>query len=170
MSDVRRFQHQVSSPSSENLKKTCWAIEGNLQDMKQIVSELLTFYPLSSESDKRTVLYIGCCLYDFYLLVEDCFLHIARLTDCWIPGSLDWHYRLIRLMRQPVPETRPPVLSSVTAELLDEYLILFLNYHRHSPTLTAAKIEKMVGNLAPLIERLEKELSFLNRLSLPGKR
>lgn len=170
MPDVRRFQHVVASPSGDNLKKTCAIIECNLQDMKLIVSHLSGFYPLPADSDKRTVLYLGSYLYDFYLLAEDSLLQIARLIDHWIPGSLDWHYRLIRLMRYPVPEMRPPVLSSATADLLDEYLILFLNYHRHSSMLTAAKIENMVGNLVPLYERLEKELSFLNRLFLPRNR
>jgi hypothetical protein len=67
-------------------------------------------------------------------------------------------------MQSPIPEKRPPVISPETAILLNDYLVLFLNFHRHSSKLAPSRIEKMAKNIGRLHCRLEKELSFISRL------
>jgi hypothetical protein len=168
--DIRRFQQSMTAPSRVSLEKACFVIEQNLTEMGKIVAHISGDCPLSSDTDRRRLLYLCSCLYDFYLLVEECLLQIARITDRWIPGSLDWHYRLIRLLRAPIPDQRSSVLSGQTASLLEDYLVLFLNYHRHSSVVTAVKLEKMILSLPEVYARLEKELLFLNCIFMPGIR
>ncbi len=170
MLDIKRFQHSTTTPSSVSLEKACVLIEQHLTEMRGIVVHVSDYSPLSPDTEQRKLLYLCSYLYDFYLLVEECLLQIARITDRWIPGSLDWHYRLIRLLQVPVTDQRPPVLSSSTALLLQDYLVLFLNYHRHSSVITAVKLEKMIRNLPEVYTRLEKELLFLNCIFMPGRR
>ncbi|MBM4235768.1 MAG: hypothetical protein FJ152_04780 [Firmicutes bacterium] len=158
------------APSRESLERACVVIEKNLVEMGIIVAYVSAYSPLATDTDRRTLLYISSCLYDFYLLVEECLLQIARITDRWIPGSLDWHYRLIRLLRAPVPDQRPPVLSGRTVLLLEDYLVLYINYHQHSPVISSVKIERMISNLPVLHQHLENELLFLNKLVMPRKR
>ncbi len=127
--------------------------------MLLIVNRVREIENSRQDLDSRQLLYLGSCLYDFYLLVEDCLVTIAGITDRWIPGSLDWHKRLIDLLQRPVPETRPALLSAKTAALLADHLSLYLNYHHHSTKLTAPRIKKLTGNLDQLYHRLEKELA-----------
>lgn len=168
--DIRRYQPRSTGPPKIAVEETCAIIRNNLVEMEKIVANVSEYSPLSSDTDRRKLLYLCSCLYDFYLLAEECLLQIARLTDRWIPGSLDWHYRLIRLLQVPVTDQRPPVLSGNTALLLQDYLVLFINYHHHSSVITAEKLEKMIYNLPEVYNRLEKELLFLNYIFVPGGR
>jgi len=120
MLDIKRFQQSMTAPSRVSLEKACVVIEQNLTEMGEIVAHVSEYSLLSSDTDQRKLLYLCSNLYDFYLLVEECLLQIARITDRWIPGSLDWHYRLIQLLQVPVTDQRPPVLSSSTALLLQD--------------------------------------------------
>jgi len=170
MLDIKRFQQSMTAPSRVSLEKACVVIEQNLTEMGEIVAHASEYSLLSSDTDQRKLLYLCSYLYDFYILVEECLLQIARITDRWIPGSLDWHYRLIRLLQVPVTDQRPPVLSGNTALLLQDYLVLFINYHHHSSVISAEKLEKMICNLPEVYTRLEKELLFLNYIFMPGRR
>jgi hypothetical protein len=170
MLDIKRFQQNMTTPSRVRLEKASAVIENNLTEIGKIVAHVSGYCPLSNDADRRKLLYLCSFLYDFYLLVEECLLQIACITDRWIPGSLDWHYRLIRLLQVPIPDQRPPVLSGNTALLLEDYLVLFLNYHHHSSVITAVKLEKMICNLPEVYARLLKELLFLNDIIMPGRR
>jgi hypothetical protein len=170
MLDIKRFQQSMTAPSRVSLEKACFVIEQNLTEMGEIVANVSEYSPLPSDTDRRKLLYLCSCLYDFYLLAEECLLQIARLTDRWIPGSLDWHYQLIRLLQIPITDQRPPVLSGNTALLLQDYLVLFINYHHHSSVITAEKLEKMIYNLPEVYTKLGKELLFLNFIFMSGGR
>jgi len=170
MSDIGRFKHSSSAPSRQSLEKTCIVINNSLAEMKIIVRLLSEEKELPPHSDKYRLLFLGSCLYDFYLLAEDCLLHIARITDRWVPASLDWRERLIKLMQSPVSDTRPPVLSAGTAALLANYLSLYLNFHHQCSTLSSSRIKKMIGNLDQLYIQLEKELTYITRLLMPRQR
>jgi len=170
MSDIGRFKHSSSAPSRQSLEKTCIVINNSLAEMKIIVRMLSEEKELLPHSDKYRLLYLGSCLYDFYLLAEDCLLHIARVTDKWVSASLDWRERLIRLMESPIPDKRPPVLSSETAALLADYLSLYRNFHHQCSTLSSSRIKKMIENLDLLYIQLEKELTLITRLLMPRQR
>jgi hypothetical protein len=167
MLDIRRFQKNSLLPSRQSLEKTCATINYNLKEMKTTVIRISGSEELLPTAGKYQLLYLGSCLYDYYLLVEDCLLQIARTTDKWVPASLDWRSRLIRLMQSPVTERRPPVLSAATATLLDDYLILFLNFHHQCSTLSYPRIKKMIDNLDLLNNQLEKEFTVITKLLSP---
>ncbi|MFU8795610.1 MAG: hypothetical protein ACNA7Z_09575, partial [Dethiobacteria bacterium] len=155
MVDFKRFQNLSGAPSKLSLEKTYLSINSNLAEMRLIVNSVSNYDQVFSVNDKYRLLYLGSLLYDFYMLCEDCLLNIARLTDKWVPASLDWHYRLLILMQSPVPEKRPPVLSSETAAQLGDYLCLYLNFHHQCSDLSPARIIKMTKDLSPLFVQLE---------------
>jgi hypothetical protein len=167
MVDYGRFMNRSPAPSRQSLEKTCAVIESSLAEMKTIVSKVSTNYKPLAGADKYRLLYLGSTIYDFYLLAEDCLLHIARTVDRWVPASLDWRARLIKLMQSPFPEKRPPVISTATALLLSECLSLFLNFHHQCATLTPERIKKLLENLGPLCSQLEEELTAFTRLIKP---
>lgn len=159
------IEHGVVLNVRKNLENNYNQIIGNLKELKGLTVLVTAEYPLAANSPKqRKILYISSCLYEYYQLVEDSLLIIARTVDLWIPGSLDWHYRLIRLMMIPVPDKRPAILSKVTALQLDHYLVLYLNYHYHSIIISPCKLDKMISSLQELTDRLESELTrFINQ-------
>ncbi|MDZ4133553.1 MAG: hypothetical protein U1E11_10500 [Dethiobacteria bacterium] len=167
MVDYGRFMHRTPAPSRQNLDKTCAVVESSLAEMKIIVSRVSSYYQPLAGADKYRLLYLGSNIYDFYLLAEDCLLHIARTIDRWVPASLDWRARLIKLMQSPFPEKRPPVISTATALLLSQCLSLFLNFHHQCATLTPARIIKLLESLGPLCSQLEEELTAFTRLIKP---
>ncbi len=169
MTNLKRFQKSSEPPSRRSLEKAALRINGNLVEMRIIKDSISGSSRQLSGADKHHLLFLGSCLYDFYLLAEDSLLQIARIIDRWMPASLDWHERLIKLMQSPVPEKRPPVISAVTASLMAEYLTLYLNFHQHSSRLKSARIERMVGNLDLLCKQLEKELTAITRLIVEKK-
>ena len=120
-------------------------------------------FNIQRSADQRRLLYMGSLFYDYYQLVEDCLRLVARTIDKWIPASLDWHYRLLKLMQQPIPEKRPPLISPETAQLLEEYMVLAINYHEHAPKLTLKRLEKLAKNLPALQALLENELTRFAR-------
>jgi hypothetical protein len=167
--NIRRFQPRSTRPPKIAVEKASALIRNNLAEMGEIVAHISGNCPLAIDNERRKLLYLCSNLYDFYLLVEECLLQIARITDHWVPGSLDWHYRLIRLLRVPIPDQRPSVLSGQTANMLEDYLVLYVNFHQHFPKLSSVKIERMVNDLPNLYQRLEKELQLLNNLVIPGR-
>lgn len=167
MLDIRRFQKNSPVPSRQILEKTYAAINRNLKEMETIVNRVSGSEELLPTAGKYQLLYVGSCLYDFYLLVEDCLLQIARTTDKWIPASLDWRARLIKLMQSPIAEKRPPVLSAATAYLLEDYLVLFLNFHHQCSTFSYSRIKKMIDNLDLINNQLERELTVITKLLSP---
>lgn len=164
MHDLKRFQAKSPPPTRQSLEVTSATIYRNLKEMQTIVKTVSGANVDSYFSGKGQLLYLGSLFYDYYLLAEDSLLHVARTVDRWVPASLDWHNRLLKLMQSPVPEKRPPILSPETVLLLNDYLVLFLNFHRHSSKLTPARIDKMIKNIQPLHRRLEKELFHISRL------
>jgi hypothetical protein len=169
MLDIKKYQQNSPARSKQYLEKIDETVYSNLAEMSLIVNRVSGDRELLACADKHRLLYYASYLYDFYLLTEDCLLHIARATDKWIPGSLDWRSRLIKLMQSPVSGTRPPVLSAESAYLLADYLNLFLNFHHHCSTLSPSRIIKMIDNIDHLYRLLEKELPVANKRSLPGR-
>jgi hypothetical protein len=167
MVDYGRFMNRTPAPSKQSLEKTCAAIESSLAEMKIIAGRFSSNDHNMAGADKYRLLYLGSTIYDFYLLSEDCLLHIARTIDRWVPASLDWRARLIKLMRSPFPEKRSPVISTATALLLSEYLSLFLNFHHQCSTLSPERIKKLLENLGPLCSQLEEELTAFTTLIKP---
>ena len=86
MLDIKRFQQNMTTPSRANLEKASAVIENNLTEIGIIVAHVSGNCPLANDADRRKLLYLCSCLYDFYLLVEEGLLKIACITDRWIPA------------------------------------------------------------------------------------
>jgi len=159
MPNIKSYEYRLSSPSRESIAQIGVLMSANLAEMDELIRRLSYEHTHFDVTDRRRLLYIGTMLYDYYMLVEDCFLGVARTIDRWVPASLDWHYRLILLMKLPIPEKRPPVISLETACLLDDYLVLAINFHEHAPKLQANRLNRLIKNLLPLHAQLEAELT-----------
>ena len=158
MTDNKRYQGKEYVPSMEIFERTRRTINGNLQEMELIVRKVSAKKELFPTDNQELLFYLGSCLYDFYLLVEECLLMIARIMDKWLPSSLDWHERLVTQLQNPIPEKRPPVLSTTTASQLSDYLYFYINFHRRCSSLSFSKVAKMCENLDQLYLQLEREL------------
>ena len=152
------FQQKEYVPSAEIFDRTGNTIDGNLKEMEVIVRQVSAKKELLPTNDMQLLFYLGSCLYDFYSLVEECLLMLARIMDKWVPSSLDWHERLIIQLKTPIPEKRPPLLSAATASLLLDYLYFHRNFHRRCASLSFSKVESMSENLEPLFLKLKEEL------------
>ena len=60
-------------------------------------------------------------MHNFYIGCERFFSLIGSEFNGGKPSSFDWHKRLLQRMNVTQPE-RPPVISTETAQRLDEYL------------------------------------------------
>jgi len=169
MTDIKRYRYQSPPPSREDLEKAGRVIENNLAEIKNINEEVNRRKKLLTGADSHQLFSTGCLLFDFYLHAEDSLLVTARTIDKWIPGSLDWHERLLKLMQTPRPEKRPPLISGETASLLYDYMILYLNLHRQGSNLNPERIKKLVDNLDHLYHLLEKDLTSITRLFIPNR-
>lgn len=170
MADMKKYQGKPSTPAKNDLEKTGDAISKNLAEMQTIADRASQHQQLSIKEKQHKMLLLGSLLYDYYLLVEECLLLIAKTTDQWIPGSMDWRHRLVRLLQSPIPEKRPQILSAQSALLLNDFLILYLNYHRYSASFSEEKLEKLAEKLTQLNPLLNKELGLVVRVFTPGKK
>ena len=169
--DIKKYRHESPAPSKEDLAKLCSLIEANLAELEKIAAEVDQNKNLLDRGlDKYRLFNFGCLFFDFYLHVEDCLLIVARSIDKWIPASLDWHTQLLRLMKSPFPEKRPPILSQETAAALEDYLILYLYFHHQGPNLSSERIKKMAATTGHLYRLLEKDLTAITGLFAPRKR
>ncbi len=166
MPDFNRLQQKSPAPSKYYIEQTCTTINNNLEEMRKIATHVSCLKWQITGTNKYYLLYLGSNLYDFYLLAEDSLLRIARTTDKWMPASLDWRERLVKLMESPVPGKRPPVLSSHTASLLADYRLLFLNFHHQCSNFSPDRIKKMTASIDRLYYQLKKELTAITGLLL----
>lgn len=159
MADIKRFQKAEHIPSLHIFKQAGETIDGNLREMELLVQQVSAKKEFFPTADTNLLFYLGSFLYDFYALVEECLLVIARAIDRWVPSSLDWHERLLTHLQKPIPEKGPPLLSAATAALLLDYLYFYLNFHRHCSNPSHAKVKIMSENLEQLYRKLVRELN-----------
>lgn len=158
MVNLEKYKYKTPAPSRQNLEKAAALIENNLAQMRLIAEKITAEKEQQPMEGKQRLLYFGSSIFDYYLFAEECLLTVARIIDTWVPASLDWRLRLIRLMQLPVAEKRAPLISPQTALLLQDYLTLYLNFHIHCATFSADRISKLIDNLDLLQNQLEKEL------------
>lgn len=168
MTDMKKFEEKPSAPAKRDLERIGAAITKNLAEMQLIAGRVSQYQQLPIKEKRRKMLYLGSLFYDYYLLVEECLLLVAKTTDQWIPGSIDWRRCLIKLLQSPIPEKRPQILSARSAFLLNDFLVLYLNYHRHSAAFSEDKLDKLADKLLQLNQLLGKELGLVVKVFTPG--
>ena len=99
-------------------------------------------------------------LHSFYSGLERLFEFIAHQLDGGPPKGEAWHRELLRQMTMEVTGMRPLVISTETAERLDEYRrfrhVIRNVYAEH---LDPERVGKLVKGLAELWERIKSELT-----------
>lgn len=157
MIENSRFQRKYI-PSSAVIGRVIEDIDDGLKEMSRNVQVISARKDVLPREGMEVLFLVSSHLYDFYVLVEDCLLGIAKIIDKWVPSSLDWHQVLLWKMQEPLPEERPPVLSPYTASLLEDYLFFYLSFHRRCCSASFPKVEKLSGEVEELFRHLENEL------------
>ncbi len=165
MDRVSRKYDRRYIPSPQRFARIMEMIEKNRVEMAPLLQEVDSMHgELGSGDDRRLILKLGSFFFDYYLTMEEIMLAIAALTDQWIPGSLDWHIRLLKLLKTPIEEVRPPVFSKATADLLEEYLYFYLTFHRNCVNLSREKVLRLSVSLERTHELATADLARFYRV------
>lgn len=94
-----------------------------------------------------------------YSTREAALARVARMLDRRIPAGVTWHIELLRQITMPVPEVRPAVLGTATAEGLED-LLRFRHFVRHAyrVDLDWQRLQPLVAGLAVTLDRVRNDL------------
>ena len=151
-------------------------IRGELADLNRMVQRVLEVWPnTQSPSDNRDTYVdsVSLNLHGFYSGIERLFEHIARHIDGGLPPGDTWHRDLLQQMAHEVADLRPAVISSSTAERLDEFRrFRHVVRHAYAIYLTPDKIAPLITVLPELWVQLQAELlafaDFLEEVDRPS--
>lgn len=99
-------------------------------------------------------------LHGFYSGLERVFALIAETIDGSIPQGENWHLLLLQQIAVEIPQIRPAVISTESANRLNEYrgfrhVVRNVYTYHFDPE----KVEKLVTSVDNLFEQLKAELS-----------
>jgi hypothetical protein len=109
---------------SQRFVRLAAAVRAELQQIERVVGEAdLALSDFAAASPPpRELRGIGNILHDFYTGAEHVFEKIALELDGGVPNGSAWHRELLESMALDLPALRPPVLSSGTVNVLEEFL------------------------------------------------
>jgi len=110
--------------------------------------------------DSFTLRAIGSILHDFYVAAEYIFETVARNLDDLSPTGPEWHRELLRQMTLSVPGIRPALLTTETADRLDEFRAfrhVFRNVYGFN--LSSQRLQELLRALPDTVSRLEEEVN-----------
>lgn len=114
---------------------------------------------------------VALSLHDFYTGLELIFSKIATSVDGNMPTGKEWHRDLLIQMSLELAQVRPPVISTLTVEALDEYR-RFRHVVRnvYSFNLDAKRLEPLIKRSRPIFTQIQQELlSFADLLDQIAK-
>lgn len=107
------------------------------------------------DPDRGGVAIVAVALDHYYSSIEATLEMVSRVFDTASPAGADWHRSLLRAMRLAT-ETRPPVITSETADGLDD-LLAFRHFLRHA---YATELEwNRMRNLAAALPVLQRKVA-----------
>lgn len=109
-------------------------------------------------------------LHGFYSGLERFFQLIAAQVDEDIPDSENWHVQLLEQMAREVPEVRPAIIGSDTANALDEFRkFRHLVRNVYTANLDPSRMQSLLASLPAVWAQLKTELAifadFLDQVS-----
>ncbi len=108
---------------------------------------------------------LASILHDFYTGCERIFTRIAEEFEGGLPNGPAWHRLLLQDMALDQPGIRPPVISTATAKILEDYLAFrhrFRNIYGHE--LNYDRIKPLLRGLPAVMQRVRADLDcFLSR-------
>lgn len=158
-------ESQKYFPSPHLLRKMAETISADLEEMAVIAATVKEGKERWNKNKEGPQLYyLGSLLYEFYLIVEESMLAVARTIDRWVPCTLDWHERLLKQMRRSLPELRPAVISPSALVLLENYLYFYLSFQRRRSSISPQKVEKLAEELETVFPQVSRELHLFCRM------
>lgn len=163
MNNFKNRGIEASIPSKQTVEKMIQLIHRNLEELEEIAEIIANNSHRVAMEEKKRLFYLGSLLYEFYLTVEDSMLIVARYIDRWVPYSLDWHERLLRIMQRSLPGQRPPLVSPAVSQMLEKYLYFYLSFERCS-WLEGEKTWSLASEIEELYPLLKKDLQVFFQL------
>ena len=139
-------------------------IHQELHELTRVVARAERAIQAASGRSQDQDLYIDSAalnLHDFYAGLERIFQQIGSTVDGNIPTGHNWHRELLQQMQSDLPDLRPPVLSTETVGILDEFL-RFRHVLRnvYAFQFDAEQIARLVTQLHPTWTKVQAELAM----------
>ena len=149
-------------------------IRKELDDIERLASRASRAMNTARKNPQDMDLFIDSAslnLHDVYSGFERIFRQIAATVDGNVPSNPEWHRELLEQMGLDLPKIRPPVLTSNSIEVLDEYL-RFRHVVRNVYTFSFdhERIDRLVRGLGSAFNQIRQELlafaSFLEKVGM----
>jgi hypothetical protein len=135
-------------------------IHQELEELQRVLSRIQEGWERSRRSNDDYYLdSVALNLHGLYSGFERVFTHIAETIDGDLPRGEDWHKLLLGQMKNEFPGIRPAVISTETAEVLDElrkfrHVVRNVYTHRLDPV----RLGKLVKDSSKIFAQLNAEL------------
>jgi hypothetical protein len=157
--------------SEKRLQRLADDLAAELNEYQQLKSEIANAQArITHEPDSFELRAIGSILHDVYNGAEGICQHVAKEIDRRTPVGANWHRDLIEQMAQPFTKTRPAVIQTETAALLEKYRAfrhIFRNIY--GPKLDWIQMKPLLDNAATTIDTfaadVEQFIAFLNLMT-----
>jgi hypothetical protein len=138
-------------------------IRKELDDLERLVARANRAMSTAKKNQQDADLFLDSAslnLHDVYSGLERIFKQIAATVDGTVPTSAEWHRELLEQMGLDLPRVRPPVLTSVAIQSLDEYL-RFRHVVRNVYTFSfdPERIGRLVKEMDAVFDQVKQELS-----------
>ena len=148
--------------SATELNELAADIEAELEALKRLEGEIQRVQAEVRADPARADLFhenLAYKLHNFYTGCEHIFQIVATELNGALPTGYDWHKRLLDRMAHARDE-RPAVISSETAQMLNEYLA-FRHVVRnvYGFQLEADRVDKLVARYPEVWRRVEGDVS-----------
>lgn len=157
--------------SGNRLQRLAEDLAAELAEYQQLKTEIAQAQArVTHEPDSFELRAIGSILHDVYSGAEGICQHVAKEIDRQLPVGANWHRELIDQMTQPLPKTRPAVVHTETAKLLEKYRAfrhVFRNIY--GPKLDWVQMKPLFDDADKTIDAfaadIEQFIAFLNLIT-----
>lgn len=138
-------------------------IRKELDDLERLVARANRAMSTAKKNQQDADLFLDSAslnLHDVYSGLERVFKQIAATVDGTVPTSAEWHRELLEQMGLDLPKIRPPILTQVAIQSLDEYL-RFRHVVRNVYTFSfdPERIGRLVKGMDAVFDQVKQELS-----------
>ena len=137
-------------------------LRGEAPDLERVIQRALQSWERGQHSPGQQDVYLDSValnLHGFYSGVERLFELIARHVDRKLPTGETWHHDLLQQMARDIEKTRPAIISSESASMLDELRrFRHLVHNVYTLNLVPEKMEPLISALPELWPQLRAEL------------
>ncbi len=133
-------------------------IEAEIEHFQQLANDVAdskTRFLAVDQASIHDLRGIAMLLTEIYLGAENLMLRVAKRLIEPLPSGGAWHKELLNQLSTEVPDTRPPLLSQITAAQLDEFRrFRHVTHHIYSFDYDWGQMRKLLILAGPLLARL----------------